>query len=241
MYIPYNAIIPLPSDDIRLVAFDADDTLWDNQSHFDETERSYAEILSPFCPAAEVSEALFDTESENMPLLGYGCKAFTLSMVETAVRVSRGRIAAADILRIVQLGKKMLSLPSAPLPGVEGTLRTLRRRGKYKLVVFTKGELLDQENKMERSGLMPLFDDVVVVSDKTRRDYLKLCDACDTHISRMVMVGNSFCSDIEPVLQLGGYAVHIPFHTTWKHEETQEYDHHRLRRLEHFAQLTALL
>lgn len=214
--------------DIQLIAFDADDTLWDNQSHFEDAEREYCNLLSPYGTAEEVSAALFKTETINMPLLGYGCKAFVISLIENAVKFTGGHIAANDILRIVELGKNLLSLPSTPLHGVEDTLQRVRALGKYKLVVFTKGELLDQENKLVRSGLTKYFDDIVVVSDKTRAEYTRLCSMFDTDISRLLMVGNSFKSDIEPVLQLGGYAVHIPFHTTWQHEQTEEYEHEHL-------------
>lgn len=227
--------------DIRLVAFDADDTLWDNQSHFDQVEHDYAKLLSPYGSAEEVSAALFSTETANMPLLGYGCKAFTLSLVENAVTFSHGRIPATDVMRIVQMGKRLLSLPAIPLPGVESTLRQLRARGRFKMTVFTKGELLDQQNKVERSGLAHYFDDVVVVSDKTRRAYQDLCGRFDTGVEHLLMVGNSFKSDIAPVLQLGGYAAYIPFDKMWKHEMTEEYDHARLLRLNSMTELPDLL
>lgn len=238
---PHSAKPPLTPADIRLVAFDADDTLWDNQSHFDQVEREYANILSAYGTPDDVSGALYDVETANMPLLGYGCKAFTISLVENAVRFSHGQIAAADVLKIVELGKSILVQPVPPLPGVEETLQALRRRGRYKMVVFTKGELLDQQAKLVRSGLGNWFDDIVVVSDKTRNEYTKLCNIFDTDIGHLLMVGNSFRSDIEPVLQLGGYAAHIPFEKTWQHEQTEEYDHPHLVRLGRFAQLARLL
>lgn len=238
---PHSAKPPLTPADIRLVAFDADDTLWDNQSHFDQVEREYAHILSAYGTPDDVSGALYDVETANMPLLGYGCKAFTISLVENAVRFSHGQIAAADVLKIVELGKSILVQPVPPLPGVEETLQALRRRGRYKMVVFTKGELLDQQAKLVRSGLGNWFDDIVVVSDKTRNEYTKLCNIFDTDIGHLLMVGNSFRSDIEPVLQLGGYAAHIPFEKTWQHEQTEEYDHPHLVRLGRFAQLARLL
>ena len=227
--------------DIQLIAFDADDTLWDNQTHFERVEREYCDILAPFGPADAVSKALFSVESANMPLLGYGCKAFTLSLVDSAVKFSKGRIAANDLLRIVELGKALLSLPATPLPHVADTLRIVRDMRKYKMVVFTKGEMLDQQNKLVRSGLTEFFDDIVVVADKTRDEYVRLCHIFDTDISRLLMVGNSFKSDIEPVLQLGGYAAYIPFHTTWRHELVEEYDHHRLVRLASIRELPACL
>lgn len=231
----------LLSNKIQLIAFDADDTLWDNQSHFEHVENKYCEILSPYGHAMEVSAALFNIESTNMPLLGYGCKAFTISLVENAVKFSKGKVSANDILRIVELGKELLSLPATPLPHVIDTLRAIRRMKQYKMAVFTKGELLDQQNKLVRSGLTEYFDDIVVVADKTRSEYLRLCHIFDTDINHLLMVGNSFKSDIEPVLQLGGYAVHIPFHTTWQHEETEEYEHPHLIRLESIQNLTNIL
>ncbi len=224
----------------QLLAFDADDTLWDNQSYFESVERAYCNLLAPWGTADEVSEALFGIERANMPLLGYGGKAFTISLVENALEMSGGRIGAAELQKIVALGKSLLSLPALPLPGVAATLRALRAKQRYKLVVFTKGETLDQQNKLERSGLTPWFDDIVVVADKTQREYQRLCSLFDTDISRMVMVGNSFKSDIEPVLQLGGYAVHIPFHVTWKLEQTEEYDHGHLCRVARFGDLLPL-
>ena len=216
---------------IGLIAFDADDTLWDNQGHFNAVEKAYCRLLSPYGTAEQVSAALFETETANMPLLGYGCKAFTL----------KGQITAQKLLEVEQLGKSLLSLPATPLPGVVDTLRTLRQSGRYRLVVFTKGELLDQQNKVIRSGLREFFDDVIVVSDKTRHEYQRLCDMFDTDVSRLLMVGNSFKSDIAPVLQLGGYAVHIPFDKVWQHEVVEEYEHPRLRRLQSISELPSLL
>lgn len=227
--------------DIRLVAFDADDTLWDNQSFFDKVEAEYARLLAPYGTGDEVSASLFRVETANMPLLGYGSKAFTISLVENAVQMSHGRIAAADILRIVGLGKRLLQLASEPLPEVEETLRLLRQTGRYAMVVFTKGEILDQQNKLRRSGLGRWFDDVVVVADKTQDEYERLCRQQGVGIAQLLMVGNSFRSDIEPVLQLGGWAAHIPFYTVWEHERVPEYDHERLVRLTHFGQLLDVL
>lgn len=226
---------------ISLIAFDADDTLWDNQTHFERVEREYAALLAPYGTPEEVSSQLLATETANMPLLGYGCKAFTLSLVENAIRMSEGRVSGSDIERIVGLGKELLSLPATPLPHVETTLKTLRAMGKYKLVVMTKGELLDQQNKLRRSGLAGYFDETIIVSDKTQAEYERLCRVFRIDASQLMMVGNSFKSDIEPVLQLGGYAVHIPFHTTWQHEQIEEYDHPHLLRLDNIGRLAAAI
>ena len=142
---------------VGLIAFDADDTLWDNQGHFNAVEKAYCRLLSPYGTEEQVSAALFETETANMPLLGYGCKAFTLSLIENAVSFSKGQITAQQLLEVEQLGKSLLTLSATPLPGVVDALRTLRQSGRYRLVVFTKGELLDQQNKVIRSGLRAFF------------------------------------------------------------------------------------
>ena len=229
------------TDYIKVLAFDADDTLWDCQSHFVAVERQYCCLLSEYGDEQFISGELFKTETKNMAELGYGSKAFTLSLVENAVKVSKGRISSRELLAIQELGRSLLRLPATPLDGVEATLKTLRDRGHYKMVVFTKGEILDQENKLLRSGLWDYFDRVEVVSDKTPRQYRELCATFGIGIDELLMVGNSFKSDIEPVLRLGGFAVHIPFELTWEHERTEEFDHPHLSRITHFAELCTLL
>jgi len=229
------------TNDILLVAFDADDTLWDCQSHFDAVEREYCKLLAEYGTAEQISSELFKTETANMAELGYGSKAFTLSLVENAVKVSNGRVDANTLLRIQQLGRSLLNIPATPLEGVEDTLKAIRAMARYKMVVFTKGEILDQENKLLRSGLWDYFDRVEVVSDKTPRQYRELCAMFGIGIHQLLMVGNSFKSDIEPVLHLGGQAVHIPFFATWAHEQTEEFDHDNLARLSSITHLPALL
>lgn len=226
---------------IKLLAFDADDTLWDCQSHFDNVEKSYCKLLADYGTEEEISQALFATETADMPYMGYGCKAFTISLVENAIEVSRGKISADDIMKVVKLGRSLLELPAQPLPEVKETLAGLHSQHNYIMIVFTKGEILDQENKLRRSGLAKFFDDAVIVADKTKEEYAKLCRRFSVGISEMMMVGNSFKSDIEPVLQLGGYAAHIPFHTMWKYEKTEEHDHEHLVRLSHFSELLDIL
>ena len=226
---------------IRLIAFDADDTLWDCQSHFDAVEKKYCELLSKYGSADFVSAELFKTETRNMAELGYGSKAFTLSLIENAVLISQGRINADLLLQIEMLGRSLMQLPATPLPGVEETLKKIRAMSRYKMTVFTKGEIIEQEHKLMRSGLWPLFDRVDVVADKTPRQYRELCMTFGIDISELLMVGNSFKSDIAPVLELGGYAAHIPFEIMWQHEETDEYDHHHLFSLENIEQLVEIL
>lgn len=225
-------------ENIDVIAFDADDTLWDCQSHFSDVERRYCDILSPYADAKTVSDELFAVETSNMSLLGYGGKAFTISLVENALRLSGYRIAAADVARIVDLGKSLLRLPATPLPGVREALEALNG---YRLVVFTKGELLDQHSKLMRSGLSQYFSHVEVVIDKTEATCLSLCRTLRVEPCRLLMVGNSFKSDIAPMLSIGASAVYVPFHVTWKYEHTEEFAHERLRQISDIVELPALL
>ena len=222
---------------ISLIAFDADDTLWECQTYFESIEKEYCKLLSVYAPAEEVSKTLFAVETANMPLLGYGSKAFLISLVENAIEVSEGKLKANEVKKIIALGKELLELPAKPMDGVEETLKVLRESGKYNLVVFTKGELLDQENKFHRSGLSTYFNDIIVVSDKTEKSYHQLCEQFSVGVDQLLMVGNSFRSDIEPVLKLGGWAAHIPFDTIWLHEVVEEYEHPHLLKLDFFTQL----
>lgn len=222
---------------LKAIAFDADDTLWDCQSHFDRVEERYASILSPYAAAEQVGNSLFKTETGNMPLLGYGCKAFTISLVENAIAVSGGRISADMIAEIIKLGKSLLRIPATPLPQVKETLAHLRKHTSFRLVMFTKGELLDQENKLKRSGLSAHFHLVKVVSDKTREAFLDLCRQLDIAPDELLMVGNSLRSDVIPALEIGAHAVHIPFHTTWQHEMIDDFTHSDLVTIRHFSEL----
>lgn len=223
--------------DIEAIAFDADDTLWALQNYFEEVEMQYCELLSEYGSKEQISAALFETETSNMEDLGYGAKAFTISLVENAVAVSDGKVPAAVIGQIIKLGKSLLHLDAAPLPEVEETLGRLHEMGQYRLAVFTKGELKDQENKLWRSGLQRYFDSVSIVSDKTPETFRHLCKDLEVRPENLLMVGNSFKSDIAPALKIGASAIHIPFHTTWAHEKTEEFEHERLRRITHFSEM----
>lgn len=227
--------------DIKVIVFDADDTLWDCQGHFDEVERQYAQMLSPWATAEQVHRELVSTEMANMPSLGYGCKAFTLSLIETAIRVSGEQVSAAALKDVMRLGRSLLELPATPLPTVEETLEALYSEGRYRLAVFTKGELLDQENKLRRSGLQRFFEHVEIVSDKTRHAYLSLCRRLRIAPRQMLMVGNSYKSDIEPALSIGAWAAYIPYHLTWQLEHADEVDHPRMSRLGKFDELATIL
>ena len=228
-------------EDIKVVAIDADDTLWDCQSWFDEVERKCCELLSPWTTAREVSEGLFATERKNLPLTGYGTKAFTLSLIENAVRVSHQQLTGDVVMRLIELGRELLSFPTTPLPEVVETLEGLSVSRRYQLVVFTKGELLDQENKLKRSGLEQYFSHMETVSNKTEVEYRQLCENLGVAPEQTVMVGNSFRSDIAPALAAGAYAVHIPYHVVWELEKSEEYPHERLQKIAHFNELLSLL
>ena len=225
--------------EIKVIAFDADDTLWDCQTYFEAVENRLYELIAPYCddPARE----LYLTESANMADLGYGCKAFTLSVVETALRVGGSHLTTAELSDLLNRGKALLQLPATPLPGVERTLRILKERGTWRMVCFTKGELQDQENKLKRSGLLQYFDDVEITSDKSQREFLTLCEHQNVHPSQLLMVGNSLKSDIAPALAIGAWAVHIPFHVTWQLEHTDDIDHEKLTKIERIEQLATLL
>ena len=227
--------------EFRVIAFDADDTLWDCQSWFDSVEERCAELLKPWATRKEVSEGLFATEHRNLSLTGYGTKAFTLSLIENAVRVSHGEISGDDVMRLIDMGKELLRFPTTPLPGVQETLEALVQRRRYRLVVFTKGELMDQEDKLRRSGLEQYFCRLETVSNKTVTEYRQLCENLDVAPEETLMVGNSFRSDIAPALQAGAWAAYIPYHVVWELEKSEEFPHERLYKMQQFGELLHLL
>ena len=235
-----SPICPM-KEKIKVIAFDADDTLWDCQSWFDEVEHKCCELLSPWATAREVSEGLFATERKNLSLTGYGTKAFTLSLIENAVRVSKKQLTGDIVMRLIELGQGLLKFPTTPLPEVEETLCTLAERRHYRLVVFTKGELMDQEGKLARSGLEQYFSHVETVSNKTEQEYRQLCENLDVAPEQTLMVGNSFRSDIAPALAAGAYAIHIPYHVVWELEKSEEFPHDKLRKITHFGEILDIL
>lgn len=222
---------------IKIIAFDADDTLWDCQSHFEEVENHLYSLIAPYCE--DPKHELFLTESGNMADLGYGCKAFTISIIETALHIAGNDLSATQLKELLAHSKSLLHLPATPLPEVEETLKTLRNRleGERKMVVFTKGELQDQENKLKRSGLLDYFDDVEITSDKSQREFLALCEHQQIHPSELLMIGNSLKSDIAPALAIGAWAIHIPFHVTWQLEHFDDIDHERLIKISRFSEI----
>ena len=225
---------------IKYIAFDADDTLWDCQGHFERVMQELYTLLAPWVDRETAERELFFTERKNMPLLGYGTKAFTLSMIETALRVSKHEISGSQLAWLQNECYTLLNLPATPLPEVVHTLEHLQHEG-WHMAVFTKGELLDQEHKLQRSGLSRFFEHVEITSDKTEDEFLGLCKHLNIAPQELLMVGNSLKSDIRPALAIGASAVHIPFHITWELEFTETFEHHRLMRITHFSELIRVL
>jgi putative hydrolase of the HAD superfamily len=200
----------------KLIAFDADDTLFVNETYFLEIEEKFCGLMKKYVTHQNISDELFQIEIDNIKIYGYGIKAYILSMIEAALKISNATIPIEVIEKIVGYGKELLEKPIVLLDGVEETLEALH--GKYKLVVATKGDLLDQRRKLHDSGLGKYFHHIEVMSDKQEKDYSDLLNRLDIHPSEFLMIGNSLKSDVLPVLNIGGQAVHIPFHTTWAHE-----------------------
>jgi len=205
---------------IKVIGFDADDTLWENEPYYRETEDKFCELLKEYLPKDNITEELFKTEITNLELYGYGIKAFTLSLIETAIRISNGKVSATTIDKIIGLGKEQLEKPNHLIDGVNEVLEKLKK--KYTLIVATKGDLLDQERKLKNSNLLHYFHHIEIMSDKQESNYKDLLKHLDIEPHQFLMVGNSLKSDIIPVLNLGGYGVYIPFHITWQHEHADE-------------------
>jgi putative hydrolase of the HAD superfamily len=226
---------------IRYVAFDGDDTLWHNETRFHLTQTALRDLLRRHVPDADVDSHLAEVELRNLRLYGYGVKAFTLSMLETAIQVTGGRIPAADLEVILGWGKQMLGEPTELLDGVEEALREVSDR--YELLLITKGDLFDQESKLARSGLAEMFAGVEILSEKNVHAYRSVLRRRHIEPEEFVMVGNSLRSDIAPVVELGALGVHIPYPLTWHHEQIPEDAMPRegWRRLASISELAALL
>ena len=216
--------------DIKIIAFDADDTLWDNEAYFLETEKKFCALLNDYLPEHTLSRELLQTEVKNLSLYGYGIKGFILSMIETALRVSDKTIPLDVIEKIISFGKDLLQKDVTIIPEVEFVLAELKK--KYRLVMATKGDLLDQHRKLHKSGLGHYFHHIEIMTEKSQDDYQKLIKRLDIKPEEFVMVGNSLKSDILPVIQIGGHGFHIPYHTTWEHEKIEvNIDHKNFRQL----------
>lgn len=205
---------------IKVIAFDADDTLWVNEPYFRDIESNFCKLISNYIKEDLATQKLLDTEIGNLHLYGYGVKGFILSLIETAIKVSDSKVSANVIHEIIDLGKNLLNKEIELLDGVTEVLDYLTRK-KYRLIVATKGDLLDQQRKLDRSGLEKYFHHIEVMSDKKTSDYQKLIKHLDINANEFIMIGNSIKSDILPVTEMGGQAIHIPFHTTWVHENVE--------------------
>jgi putative hydrolase of the HAD superfamily len=201
---------------IKVIGFDADDTLWVNETYFREAEEEAGRLLSHYETPNKIDQELFRMEIKNLPTYGYGVKGFVLSMIELAVELSNGNVSNDVISKMLTIGKDMINKPIELLDGVEDVLKTLSQD--YKLIVATKGDLLDQERKLEKSGLIDYFHHIEVLSEKQESNYSKLLKHLDSKPSEFLMIGNSLKSDILPLVNIGAEAIHVPFHTTWQHE-----------------------
>lgn len=205
---------------IKVVAFDGDDTLWHTETHFHLTQTALRDLLRSHVPEADVDGRLFATEMANLGLYGYGIKSFTLSMLETAIKLTDGRIPAADLDVILGWGKRMLLEPTELLEGVRETLEQVSQS--HSILLITKGDLFDQESKLARSGLAELFAGVEILSEKNTGSYRSALARRGIDPAELVMVGNSLRSDIVPAVEIGARAVHIPYPVTWHHEHVKE-------------------
>ncbi len=219
---------------IKVVAFDADDTLWVNEPYFRKTEEAFCQLLEGYLSMHDLERELMRTELDNLPLYGYGVKGFTLSMVEAAIRITSGTLSVEIIDKILDLGKRLLNEPIELLDGVENVLESLQ--GKYRLVVATKGDLLDQERKLRKSGLGKYFHHIEIMSEKDDANYLKLIRHLDIKPEELLMVGNSLKSDVLTVLNIGGSAIHVHYHITWAHEQINHtIEHEKFHTVEHIG------
>jgi putative hydrolase of the HAD superfamily len=209
---------------IKVIGFDADDTLWVNGSFFKETESYFCSLMSDYIDAESLLHELYNTEMKNLDWYGYGAMAFTLSLIETAVKVSNNKVSADIINKILEAGRDILAKPVSLHSGVSEVLPGLS--SDYKLIVITKGDLLDQERKLSNSGLLPFFDHIEILSEKHEANYIRLLKTLNIRPEEFLMVGNSFKSDISPVLEIGGMAVYIPCNDVWQHENSEKPNGH---------------
>ena len=226
----------------KVIGFDADDTLWVNETNYQEVENEFCNLLSDYQPKGFVSDELFACEMRNRKTYGFGAKSFILSLIETALQVSHGQINQNKISKIIELGKMLIGKPVLLLEGVEDVLAKLNRLN-FKLIVATKGDLLDQKRKLINSKLEKYFGHVEIMTDKHEDDYLKLLESIQVKPDNFIMVGNSLKSDIIPVLNIGASAAHIPFHATWQYENvfSAKIENNNFYRLNNISELLSIL
>ncbi|MCF6295591.1 MAG: HAD family hydrolase [Flavobacteriaceae bacterium] len=207
-------------ENIKVIGLDADDTLWVNETYYREAEKEFAKILEAFETPNKINQELFKKEMQDLHLYGYGIKSFVLSMIDSAIEISNNTISNNAIKKIIDIGKTMINKPVELLEGVEEVLNKLAP--KYRLILATKGDLLDQERKLEKSGLTKYFHHIEVLSDKKEANYSNLLNHLDVNPSEFLMIGNSLKSDVLPLVNIKANAIHVPYHTTWEHEQVKE-------------------
>ncbi len=224
----------------KIIAFDADDTLWHNEPYFDEAQERFCVLFQDYASHQEILGLILNHQVNNLPLYGFGIKAFTLSMIETALELTNHEISGKGIEQILAIGKDLLQKPVELLPNVISVLERLK--GKYKLVVATKGDLKDQHRKLHDSGIGAFFHHIEVMSDKTELDYQKMLGRLDCDPEDFLMIGNSLKSDVLPILNIGGHAIHIPYHTTWEFEKIDfEIEHKNFNTITNLSELFDIL
>jgi putative hydrolase of the HAD superfamily len=232
--------MPARTSALSTIGFDADDTLWHNEQFYRLTEGRFAALLADHAPADDISRRLLEAERRNLRLYGYGIKGFTLSMIETAIEVTEGRVPGSVIQEILAVGRDLLSHPVETLPHARETLEQLA--GSYRLVLITKGDLFDQERKLAQSGLSELFDAVEIVSEKNTATYERIFTRYGDGPRRSMMVGNSLKSDIVPAIEAGSWGVYVPHELTWALEHSEApIEAPRFKRLAHLGELVELL
>jgi len=224
----------------KIIAFDADDTLWHNEPYFDEAQARFCKLFQDFASSQEILGLILNHQVKNLPIYGFGIKAFTLSMIETALKITDNNISGKGIEQIITIGKDLLQKPVELMPNVENVLQELH--GNYKLVMATKGDLKDQHRKLHDSGIGHYFHHIEVLSDKTELDYEKMLGRLDIKAEDFLMIGNSLKSDVLPILNLGGYGIHVPYATTWEYEKIDfEIEHENFIALNNIEEVLNIL
>jgi putative hydrolase of the HAD superfamily len=225
---------------LTTIGFDADDTLWQNEQFYRMTEARFVELLGEHLDAPDISARLLDAARRNLGVYGFGIKSFTLSMIETAIEVTEGRVQGEIVGRILAMGREMLSHPIETLPGAREAVEALKDR--YRIVLVTKGDLFDQERKLAVSGLGELFDAVEIVSDKNADTYRRVFSRHGDGPGQAMMIGNSLKSDVIPAIEAGGWGIYVPHELTWaaEHADAPE-SHPRFRQIERLGELERLI
>ena len=224
----------------KIIAFDADDTLWHNEPYFDEAQERFCVLFQDYASSQEILGLILNHQIKNLPLYGFGIKAFTLSMIESALELTNHKISGQNIQKVIQIGKDLLQKPVELLPNVTEVLEQLK--GSHKLIVATKGDLKDQHRKLHDSGIGAYFHHIEVMSDKAELDYEKMLGRLDCKAEDFLMIGNSLKSDVLPILNIGGHAIHIPYHTTWEYEKIDfEIQHKNFKALTNIEEVLTIL